>query len=101
MADGDSSPGPETCSLNDFFTKDIEEDKIFAINNISEDIEMNAYTGKFYQIKKKLFDVNNSSSCVIQIIDISTTVRFQKLIGEKRLLEIINALVSHEMRNPL
>jgi len=39
--------------------------------------------------------------CVLQISDISTTVRFQKLVGEKNTLEQVNATVSHEMRNPL
>jgi len=32
---------------------------------------------------------------------VSTQIRFQKVIGEKQLLELINAFVSHEMRNPL
>jgi signal transduction histidine kinase len=35
------------------------------------------------------------------LIDISSDVRYHQLIGEKKLLEQINVLVSHEMRNPL
>ena len=41
------------------------------------------------------------SYVIITIADVSTSVRFQRLIGEKKLLEQINAIVSHEMRNPL
>ena len=41
------------------------------------------------------------SYVIITIADVSASVRFQRLIGEKKLLEQINAIVSHEMRNPL
>ena len=55
----------------------------------------------FYQIKKKTYGEDEMESHVIQLIDITTSVKFRKLVGEHKLLEIINALVSHEMRNPL
>ena len=35
------------------------------------------------------------------INEVSNAVKIQRLMGEKKLLEMINALVSHEMRNPL
>jgi len=38
---------------------------------------------------------------VLKIIDISKDVLYQREKGEKRLLTLINATVSHEMRNPI
>ena len=66
-----------------------------------EDKNFELETTQFYQIKKKTYGEDETESHVIQLIDISTSVRFRKLVGEHRLLEVINALVSHEMRNPL
>ena len=38
---------------------------------------------------------------VLQIIDISKDIMYSVAAGEKKLIELINATVSHEMRNPL
>ena len=38
---------------------------------------------------------------VLKIIDISKDILYEKIKGEKRLLALINATVSHEMRNPI
>ena len=38
---------------------------------------------------------------VLQIIDISSNIKYYKAKGDKKLLTLINATVSHEMRNPL
>lgn len=38
---------------------------------------------------------------MLKIIDISKDVLYQREKGEKRLLTLINATVSHEMRNPI
>ena len=45
--------------------------------------------------------LNQESYFMFMINDVSTFIRYQRLIGEKKLLEQINAIVSHEMRNPL
>ena len=37
---------------------------------------------------------------VLQIIDISQKILYEMAVGEKRLLTLINATVSHDMRNP-
>ena len=55
----------------------------------------------FYQFRQITSQVSLEVTSVLQIIDISTSVRFQKLVGEKNTLEQVNATVSHEMRNPL
>lgn len=38
---------------------------------------------------------------MLQIIDISNQIMYNIVNGEKKLLAMINATVSHEMRNPL
>ncbi len=38
---------------------------------------------------------------VLQIIDISSQIKYDIANGQKKLLSLINATVSHEMRNPL
>jgi len=38
---------------------------------------------------------------VIQIQNVTSRVRYQNITGEKNLLQMINACVSHEMRNPI
>ena len=52
----------------------------------------------FYQVRKQTYTVNGVESIVLQLVDVSSAKRS---LSEKRLQEIINALVSHEMRNPL
>ena len=37
---------------------------------------------------------------VMQLIDVSQKILYDKVLGEKRLSSLINATVSHEMRNP-
>ena len=56
---------------------------------------------KFFSIKKTKFKASNINFTNIQIMDITSRIRFHKLIGEKNLLQMINACVSHEMRNPI
>ena len=38
---------------------------------------------------------------LIQIIDVSAQIMYNKASGEKQFLAMINAFVSHEIRNPL
>jgi len=38
---------------------------------------------------------------MLQIIDCTNKVHFDKIVGEKHLLDLINATVSHDMRNPI
>lgn len=56
---------------------------------------------EFYQVKVQKITIHSMPYNIIQIIDITSRIRFQKLIGEKNLLQMINACVSHEMRNPI
>ena len=38
---------------------------------------------------------------MIKIIDVSKNVQYERAQSEKKLLTVINATVSHEMRNPI
>jgi len=38
---------------------------------------------------------------MMRIIDCSNKVHYDKIMGEKQLLDLINATVSHDMRNPI
>lgn len=47
------------------------------------------------------YDKEDDSQVMLQIIDISTSVSLNRKIIENKMLEIINATTSHELRNPL
>ena len=66
--------------------------------NLDDDLVLNT---KFLRVKKQTFMLNSKERHIFMICEISTLVRFERLLGEKRLTEIVNALVSHDMRNPL
>ena len=55
----------------------------------------------FFQIEVLQTVLNVKNYTIITITEVSAQVRFLRLVGEKKLLEQINAIVSHEMRNPL
>lgn len=56
---------------------------------------------KYVQIQRR--EINNffSKNTFLQIVDISQKVMLNFAVGEKRLISVINATVSHEMRNPV
>ena len=45
--------------------------------------------------------MNEKKQVVIKITDVSSSILYNIATGEKKLLALINATVSHEMRNPL
>lgn len=55
---------------------------------------------KYVQIHKQKVETNFSKHEVLQLIDVSSKILYEMANGEKRLLSLINATVSHEMRNP-
>ena len=52
------------------------------------------------QIKRQNYNKDDEQHALLQIIDISSDIMYDLSKGEKRLLSLINATVSHEMRNP-
>jgi signal transduction histidine kinase len=57
--------------------------------------------GKFYQVKTTALMENDQNSTMIQIIDVSNSVQCDEVKKHNELLNLINATVSHELRNPL
>jgi signal transduction histidine kinase len=56
---------------------------------------------KYVQIKRQSIMMGMDENQILQLIDISDQIMCNIVQGEKKLLSIINATVSHEMRNPL
>ena len=56
---------------------------------------------QYFQIKKQFIEITSTQTQILQIIDISKQTMYNIVNGEKKLLSMINATVSHEMRNPL
>jgi len=52
-------------------------------------------------IKVQDYQGEVSKQKIVQINDVSAHVMFNIAQGEKQLLSLINATVSHEMRNPI
>lgn len=69
--------------------------------NMSQLSENQLQAASFYQIKINTFNIGEVKYYVTQLIDITSKIHYQKLVGEKSLLQMVNACVSHEMRNPL
>ena len=55
----------------------------------------------YVQVKKKLYTIDGYERTLVQIVDISQTVMYEKVNAENEFLAITNATVSHELRNPL
>lgn len=49
----------------------------------------------------QMITYDDEESQIMKIINVSNQILFDKAKGEKKLLALINATVSHEMRNPL
>jgi signal transduction histidine kinase len=56
---------------------------------------------KFVQIKVKKIHEKNKKLKLIQVIDVSHKILYDETKAEHDFLELINASVSHELRNPL
>jgi hypothetical protein len=47
------------------------------------------------------YEVDKKKKVMLQLTDISGSILYNISKGEKKLLSLINATVSHEMRNPV
>ena len=90
----------ELYSLNDMFVQDPSwlDANIFKIKHeiIIKDKRFFGYV----QIRRRDVQTLFSKNEVLEIADISQKVLYDVAMGERRLLSLINATVSHEMRNP-
>jgi signal transduction histidine kinase len=67
-----------------------------SINDLSKEDHV-----RFLYVKIKIPKNNKSNNKVLQIVDISNQILYDVVSAEKKLMSLINATVSHEMRNPV
>jgi hypothetical protein len=82
--------------------KQILENKVFVY--VSENEQENGEGQKqlkYYSLGINKLDSFNTKFYVLKINDVTINIQFDLNLGEKRLLELVNACVSHEMRNPI
>jgi signal transduction histidine kinase len=56
---------------------------------------------KYVQIKISNLEKDNQLRKIIQMIDVSSTILYVQEHAQTSFLSLINACVSHELRNPL
>ena len=56
---------------------------------------------KYVSVKVNSLHFHMSSFKVINILDQTVSIMFSKSKGDKKILQLINACVSHQLRNPL
>jgi signal transduction histidine kinase len=71
-------------------------DKVFELINVSA-----APEGSFKYVVLKMKKYGDSDKMLIQVIDMSDKILYAEVKAEKSFLALINAAVSHELRNPL
>jgi signal transduction histidine kinase len=85
---------------NMIFQRKINDQKIEASEAFeSEDIVADPYT--YMKIKVKKYRMNGEENCLVQMIDETKNILYQNSQGKNKFLQIINATVSHELKNPL
>lgn len=76
---------------------------MFQTGDIEQQSSSDLHSSKFFQIKRKL--INDSSSTeqlmLVQIIDVSHKIHYLDMRSQQHIFTLINAMVSHELRNPL
>jgi signal transduction histidine kinase len=78
----------------------IVDKMIFIVKN--PDSETNeSYIPRYVQIKLTTFTRHNQIKYIIQMINISQTILYNQQKTENKFLGLLNACVSHEIRNPL
>mmetsp|Transcript_17668 Transcript_17668/g.27354 ORF Transcript_17668/g.27354 Transcript_17668/m.27354 type:complete len:92 (+) Transcript_17668:930-1205(+) len=58
-------------------------------------------SAQYVQLKLKEYELNSEKKLMVQIVDVSQDILYQKANAENEFLSITNATVSHELRNPL
>ena len=90
-----------TYSMNDFRSMDLTqlENRQFFIYNSSETFEFEIHS--YYEIKKQIISSGSKNLMMLQFNEVSSRIRCDVLTGNQQMLQTINAIVSHEMRNPI
>ena len=61
----------------------------------------NVQNYSYIAVKKKSYMNNGEQKCMIQIRDVTQSVKFEQVYKENQFLSLTNATVSHELRNPI
>jgi signal transduction histidine kinase len=72
-----------------------DDNQVFKIMDTDTEVQ------RFVMIKVTQLKEHEQNSFMIQISDVSTNILLNKQKSQNELLSLINATVSHEMRNPL
>lgn len=78
---------------------DINSNKQMFWQNYNDTFKVGSY--RFVQIKRSKFLNNSHENIIIQLVDISKSILYDQVKAEIQFKELINATVSHEMRNPI
>ena len=81
-----------TYSILDLMKYKHVEDYVYSIKGMQQ---------KYVQIKATNFILNKKQKVLLQIIDVSHSIMYDQQKAENSFLALINACVSHELRNPL
>ena len=76
------------------------ESKIFQLS-IQVEMDCDLEERRFFQIKKKTYDRGSLKKNMLQFIDISSSILYDNQREHSNFLGLVNACVSHELRNPL
>lgn len=79
-------------------------DEDFLLDNVFElkyDASSSQSRFGYVSIRRHVVKTHFSENIVLEIADISQKILYDKAMGERKLLSLINTTVSHEMRNPI
>ena len=91
-------------SLQDFLSiddKTKEESIVFGLNLTQEKVDDPSTCQHFVQLKCKEFYSNGKQMKMIQIVDVTHHILYTEYKAKIEFTSMINATVSHELRNPL
>ena len=74
-------------------------EKIVDDDDVDKDEIFEPYS--YLKIKTKDYRMSGEQNCMIQMIDETKNIMYQDSRGKNKFLQMINATVSHELRNPL
>jgi hypothetical protein len=56
---------------------------------------------QFYKVQLQKIQIDGRVLKVLKIVNVTPSIRFFLITGETKVLQMVNACVSHEMRNPI
>ena len=74
---------------------------VFRITQGPIDINCDEKDAQYVHFKVKKLKIEGEEKILVQIIDVSHKMLYNEVKAEKSFLSVINAAVSHELRNPL